>query len=52
MRPHPADDPASLYINFSESGLYLHEGLALLNLRKPDKTLDVLLHIDGLHPKK
>ena len=48
---HPVDDPASLYIHFSESGLYLHEGLALLDLHKPDKALDVLLHIDGLHPK-
>jgi tetratricopeptide (TPR) repeat protein/lambda repressor-like predicted transcriptional regulator len=44
-------DPASLYIHFSKSGLYLHEGLALLDLHKPGEALDTLLNIDGLHPK-
>ncbi len=40
-----------MYIHFSKSGLYLHEGLALLDLRKPGEALDAFLHIDGLHPK-
>jgi len=47
----PAKDPAALYIHFSKSGLYLHEGLALLDLHKPQEALAVLLHIDGLQPK-
>lgn len=48
---HPATDPASLYIHFSKSGLYLHEGLALIDLHQPDAALNVLSNIDGLSPK-
>jgi tetratricopeptide (TPR) repeat protein len=45
------NDPAVAYIHFNKSGLYLHEGLALLDLHKPQDALDALLHVDGLHPK-
>jgi tetratricopeptide (TPR) repeat protein len=45
------NDPASFYIHFNKAGLYLHEGLALLDLHKPGEALEVLLNIDGLHPK-
>lgn len=47
----PGKDLAAPYIHFSKSGLYLHEGLALLDLHQPEEALDVLLQIDGLHPK-
>jgi len=48
---YPENDLVSLYLSFSKSGLYLHEGLALLDLQRPIEALDALLQIDGLHPK-
>lgn len=50
----PADtknDPAARYIHFSESGLYLHEGLALLSLHQGKQAAAALEHVNGLSPK-
>ena len=45
------NDPAARYIHFSESGLYLHEGLAHLNLHQGKQAAAALEHVDGLSPK-
>ena len=44
-------DPAARYIHFSQSGLYLHEGLAYLNLHQGKVAAKALEQVDGLHPK-
>src|SRR5262249_6343667 len=48
---HPDQDPVAHYIHFSQSGLFLHQGLALLDLHKPEEALNALLQVDGLNPK-
>lgn len=45
------DDPAAQYIHFSKSGLYLHEGLAFLNLHQGQLAARALEQVDGLQPK-
>lgn len=45
------DDPTSVYIHFSESSLYLHEGLALLDLHKPAEAMKAFMKVDGLRPR-
>ena len=45
------NDPAARYIHFSKSGLYLHEGLALLNLHQGKQAAAAFAHVDGLYPK-
>ncbi len=47
----PQRDPASLYIHFPYSSVFLHEGLALLDLHRPGQAAKVLEQVDGLHPK-
>lgn len=47
----PESDPTSLYTHFSRSSLFLHEGLALLDLYKPGEALQAFSKVDGLHPK-
>jgi transcriptional regulator with XRE-family HTH domain len=45
------NDPATRYIHFSESGLYLHEGLAFLSLHQGKQAAVALEHVNGLSPK-
>lgn len=45
------NDPAARYIHFSESGLYLHEGLAFLSLHQGKQAAAALEHVNGLSPK-
>ncbi len=45
------NDPAAQYIHFSQSGLYLHEGLAFLNLHQGKQAAVVLEQVNGLSPK-
>jgi tetratricopeptide (TPR) repeat protein len=47
----PQRDQASLYIHFSYSSVFLHEGLALLDLHQPEQAAKALERVDGLHPK-
>lgn len=45
------DNPATQYIHFSQSGLYLHEGLAFLNLHQGKQAAVALEQVNGLAPK-
>lgn len=47
----PQRDPASLYIHFPYSSVFLHEGLALLDLHQPKQATKALERVDGLRPK-
>ncbi len=47
----PLHDPASLYIHFPYSSVFLHEGLALLDLHQPEQATKALERVDGLYPK-
>jgi DNA-binding SARP family transcriptional activator len=48
---HPEDDPSSLYTHFERSSLFLHEGLAFLDLHQPANASRAFAHVDGLFPK-
>jgi tetratricopeptide (TPR) repeat protein len=45
------NDPAARYIHFSQSGLYLHEGLAYLSLHQGKQAAMALEQVNGLSPK-
>jgi tetratricopeptide (TPR) repeat protein len=47
----PEDDPASSYVHCDRSSIYLHQGLALLDLNQPADAARALEQIDGLKPK-
>jgi tetratricopeptide (TPR) repeat protein len=47
----PEHDPASPYVHFDRSSIYLHQGLALLDLNQPADATRTLEQIDGLKPK-
>jgi tetratricopeptide (TPR) repeat protein len=44
-------DPAATYIHFPYSSVFLHEGLALIDLHQPGQAVKALERVDGLHPK-
>ncbi|SRR6266487_1336213 len=44
-------DPAVVYIHFPYASVFLHEGLALLDLHQPGQAAKALEHVDGLYPK-
>jgi transcriptional regulator with XRE-family HTH domain len=48
---HTQQDPASLYVHFEHSSLFLHEGLALLDLHQPADAARALAQVDGIAPK-
>lgn len=48
---HSQQDVASLYVHFERSSLFLHEGLALLDLHKPADAAQAFAQVDGMAPK-
>jgi len=44
-------DPAAAYIHFPYASVFLHEGLALLDLHQPGQAAKALGQVDGLRPK-